>query len=112
MFPTSHYHSITHELLSVVSGRAKLCFGHEENPDRFEPTVSRGDVMIVPAGVSHRLLEDVDGGFQMVGAYPPGKDWDMCYGKQGEEGKNENIKKVEWLRKDPLYGDTGPALDV
>jgi uncharacterized protein YjlB len=112
MYPTSHYHSMTHEVLSVVAGKAKLCFGHEDNPDRFEPMVSSGDVMVVPAGVAHRLLEDVDGGFMMVGAYPPGKEWDMCYGKAGEEGRAENIKKLGWFSKDPIYGESGPALEV
>jgi uncharacterized protein YjlB len=112
MYPTSHYHSTTHEVLSVVAGKAKLCFGHEDNPERFEPMVSKGDVMVVPAGVSHRLLEDVDGGFTMVGAYPPGKEWDMCYGKAVEEDRAENIKKLGWFSKDPIYGESGPALEV
>lgn len=67
--------------------------------------------MIVPAGVGHRLLEDLDGGFKMVGSYPPGKQWDMCYGKEGED-KVKSIEKSGWLEKDPLYGDEGPALEV
>ncbi|EAS30439.3 cupin domain-containing protein [Coccidioides immitis RS] len=112
MYPTSHFHSSTHEVLSVVAGKAKLCFGHEENPDRFEPTVYKGDVIIVPAGVSHRLLEDLDGHFSMVGSYPPGKDWDMCYGKVGEEEKIQSIGSLGWFSKDPLYGDQGPVLEV
>jgi uncharacterized protein YjlB len=112
MYSTSHYHSTTHEVLSVVQGRAKLCFGHEDNPDRFEPTVAKGDVMIVPAGVSHRLLEDIDGNFSMVGSYPPGKSWDMCYGNAGEEKRAEEIQGLGWFSKDPIYGDSGPALQV
>ncbi|WEW56667.1 hypothetical protein PRK78_002115 [Emydomyces testavorans] len=112
MYPTSHFHSNTHEVLSVVAGKAKLCFGHEKNPDRFEPTVSKGDVIIIPAGVSHRLLQDLDGQFNMVGSYPPGKNWDMCYGKEGEEEKVRNISSLAWFTKDPLYGDQGPVLEV
>lgn len=37
----------------------------------------------MPAGVVHRLLEYLDGGFLMVGSYPKGKSWDMCY--RGED---------------------------
>ncbi|EYE92394.1 cupin domain-containing protein [Aspergillus ruber CBS 135680] len=114
MFPQSHFHSTTHEVLGVVSGTARLCFGGEGNPDRFEPTVKKGDLMIVPAGVSHRLLDELGSGesFKMVGAYPKDKDWDMCYGKQGEEEKVKDIERVVWFHKDPLFGVDGPALHV
>lgn len=89
-----------------------MCFGGEENGGRVEQEVEKGDVMVVPAGVGHRLLEDLsDGEFEMVGSYPKGKEWDMCYGKCGEGKKVEGIKKVEWFKKDPIYGDEGPVLD-
>lgn len=115
MYPQTHFHSTTHEVLGVVSGRASLCFGGEGNPERFEPTVQSGDMIIVPAGVGHRLLEDLDAReqpFKMVGAYPPDKDWDMCYGREGEEEKVKEIEKLGWFRRDPLFGDDGPALHV
>lgn len=67
-------------------------------------------MVIVPAGVGHRLLEDYGGGFQMVGSYPRGKNWDMCYGKSGEEDKSKTIAAVDWFQQDPLYGEEGPAL--
>lgn len=50
MFSQSHFHSTAHEVLCVASGKAKLCFGSEDNPKRVEPVVERGDVMVVPAG--------------------------------------------------------------
>lgn len=111
MFPQSHFHSTTHEVLGVVSGSARLCFGGEGNPDRFEPTVKNGDLMIVPAGVSHRLLDELES-FKMVGAYPKDKEWDMCYGKQEEEEKVKGVEKVNWFHQDPLFGADGPALHV
>lgn len=111
MYSQSHFHSTAHEVLSIVSGSAKCCFGHEDNPDRVEPVLSKGDVVVVPAGVSHRLLEDY-GGFQMVGSYPVGKNWDMCYGKAEEEEKVQGISKLGWFEKDPIYGSEGPCLDV
>ena len=110
MYQTSHFHSTTHEVLCVSSGKAKLCFGGEDNPNRTEAEVEAGDVMIVPAGVAHRLLKDHDGGFEMVGSYPRGKQWDMCYGKPGEEDKVEGIAGMEWFARDPIYGDEGPTL--
>ncbi|KAH7254233.1 uncharacterized protein BKA55DRAFT_663544 [Fusarium redolens] len=99
-------------VLCISHGRARLCFGGEDNEGRVEPVVETGDVVIVPAGVGHRLLEDLEGGFEMVGSYPTGCDWDMCYGKKGEEDKVNAIKNVEWFRKDPIYGDEGPATKV
>jgi uncharacterized protein YjlB len=115
MYSQTHFHSTTHEVLGVVSGSARLCFGGEDNPERFEPSVQRGDLIIVPAGVGHRLLEDLHGNqeeFQMVGAYPPGKQWDMCYGKSKEKAKMQSINNVAWFQRDPLYGVDGPALHV
>lgn len=111
MYDTTHFHSSSHEVLVVASGRARLCFGGEDNPDRVEPVVQKGDVMVVPAGVAHRLLQDLDGGFQMVGSYPVGCNWDMCYGKKGEESKIEAIRDLVWFEKDPIYGDKGPVLE-
>ncbi|KAH7316497.1 RmlC-like cupin domain-containing protein [Stachybotrys elegans] len=111
MYDMSHYHSTTHEVLCVSHGRARLCFGGEDNPERVESVVCTGDVIIVPAGVAHCLLEDIDGAFEMVGSYPPGKAWDMCYGRPGEEGAYENIAALAWFDKDPIYGDSGPVLD-
>lgn len=73
-------------------------------------SVEKGDVVIVPAGIGHRLLEDFGSGFSMVGGYPEGCSWDMCYGESGEEDRMEKVKGVEWFRKDPMYGEDGPVL--
>jgi len=67
-------------------------------------------VIVVPAGVGHRLLDDSNDGFEMVGSYPNGKNWDMCYGQEGEEEKVKAISELGWFEKDPLYGDSGPAM--
>ena len=112
MYTFSHFHSTSHEVLCVYSGSAKLCFGGEDNPQRVEIVVGKGDVMVVPAGVAHRLLEDHDGGFSMVGCYPKGKRWDMCYGREGEEGNEKRIAMLEWFERDPIYGREGPVLQA
>ncbi len=49
--------------------------------------------------------------FVQVGCYPKGYNWDMCYGKRGEEAKIEGIKKLPWFKRDPVYGDEGPVLE-
>ena len=108
MYSQSHFHSTSHEVLCVAAGTAKLCFGGEDNADRIEPTVRQGDVVIVPAGVAHALLEDVDGNFTMVGSYPTGMDWDMCYGRDGEQAKVKAIDGLKWFERDPIYGRRGP----
>ena len=112
MYSQSHFHSSSHEVLCVASGKAKLCFGGEDNPDRFEPEVQKGDVMIVPAGVAHQLLEDIEGGFSMVGSYPKGKGWDMCYGRESEEERVKAIGCMGWFERDPIYAEQGPVLQV
>lgn len=88
----------------------EIGFGGEENPGRVEAKVQKGDMIIVPAGVGHRLLDDFDSGFEMVGGYPKGKQWDMCYGAEGEEEKVKSIGQLGWFGKDPLYGDEGAAI--
>lgn len=77
MYPFDHFHSTSHEVLGIAAGKARLCFGHAENPKRVEEVLEKGDVVVLPAGVSHRLLKDEDGGFEMVGCYPRGCNWDM-----------------------------------
>ncbi|KAK7691716.1 hypothetical protein QCA50_005116 [Cerrena zonata] len=110
MYRTTHFHSTTHELLVVCKGRATLCFGGEENPGRIETEVAKGDAILVPAGVGHRMTKEGDEGFEMVGSYPVGANkWDMCYGKE-EEGADQRIEKLEWFEVDPLYGERGPAV--
>jgi len=110
MHQTTHFHSTTHELLVMVEGSARLLFGGEENPWHVEEVVQKGDAILIPAGVAHKLVEEQCS--RMVGAYPVGADsWDMCYGEDGEHAE-EHINKLTWFAKDPLYGDNGPATRV
>lgn len=112
MYEFTHFHSTSHEVLCVYAGRARLCFGGEDNDGRVEEEVGAGDVVVVPAGVGHRMLQEVQKGFMMVGSYPQGYSWDMCHGKAGEEEKVKAIGKLPWFERDPIYGDEGPVLDV
>jgi uncharacterized protein YjlB len=114
MYRRGHFHSTSHEVLGVISGRAFLCFGGEQNPMRVQPWVQAGDLIVVPAGVAHQLLQDPDGDFSMLGSYPQGKHWDMCYGVESEDEAKitKAIAQQAWFDRDPLYGDDGPAIHV
>lgn len=46
----------------------------------------------------------------MVGCYPVGYNWDMCY--EGDERRVETIEDLEWFERDPVYGDEGPVMQV
>jgi uncharacterized protein YjlB len=91
MFPTTHFHTTTHEVLSISHGSATVLFGGEGNEGNVETLVKKGDVIFIPAGVGHRLIKEGDEGFEMVGAYPNGFEWDMCYGKKGEERRSREL---------------------
>lgn len=113
MYSTSHFHSTTHEILIPYVGAARCRFGGDGNPGAVDVEIGEGDVVVVPAGVAHRLLEVTTPGFAMVGSYPVGaREWDMCYGREGEVGVVERIARLEWFKRDPVYGNVGPVLDV
>jgi uncharacterized protein YjlB len=103
-----HYHSNTHEALGISSGNIMLNLGGDDGDII---TLSKGDVIIIPAGVAHKNVgcsED----FQCVGAYPKGEEYDMNTGEAGERPKaDENIANVELPETDPVFGDKGPILE-
>jgi uncharacterized protein YjlB len=103
-----HYHSTAHEVLGVFRGTAEIQFGGEKG---IMVTVNGGDVVIIPAGVSHKKLS-ARSDFSVVGAYPFGQQYDMCYGKSGERPQvDQNIASVLLPKSDPIYGLKGPLID-
>ncbi len=103
-----HYHSITHEVLGITGGKATLILGGEQGK---EVSVQAGDVIVIPAGVGH-FNKNSSRDFEVVGAYPDGMSWDMCYGKPEERPeKMENIKEVPLPETDPVFGQEGPLLE-
>jgi uncharacterized protein YjlB len=108
IYPYHHYHSTAHEVLIVYGGSATVQLGGEGG---ITQTIHPGDVLIIPAGVGHKNLGSSDD-FEVVGAYPAGQKWDMCYGKPGERPQaDKNIARVALPRVDPVYGLKGPLLD-
>jgi uncharacterized protein YjlB len=102
-----HYHSSAHEVLGVFSGSARVQFGGENG---VVLEVKAGDVVVIPAGVSHKnLIASRD--FGVVGAYPKGQIWDMQYGKPGERpAADERIAQVAMPAADPVFGTDGAMM--
>lgn len=108
IYPYHHYHSTAHEVLVVYSGHAKVQLGGEQGLTR---EITAGDVLVLPAGTGHKNL-GASTDFAIVGAYPRGQDWDMCYGKPGERPKaDERIAHVPLPEADPIYGPGGPLVE-
>ena len=104
VYPFHHYHSTSHETLGIARGTARLMLGGPEG-QQFE--VAAGDVIVIPAGVAHRRLS-ASSDFLVVGAYPPGMDWDLLKGQPGDRPKaDENIAAVPRPETDPVTGPMG-----
>lgn len=104
-----HYHSITHEVLGVYSGRARLQLGGEQGT---AVEVKAGDVIVIPAGVGHKRLQS-SGDFGVVGAYPGGSGYDLKKGRDGERPEaDRNIANVPLPGADPLQGERGGVVTI
>lgn len=108
VFDYDHYHSTAHEVLGAVSGWARLVVG---GPGGRPVELNPGDVVVIPAGVAHRL-EESRGDFAVVGAYPPGQNWDTLKGEPGDLDKAmANLARVPMPDSDPVAGPGGPLLE-
>jgi uncharacterized protein YjlB len=104
VYPFQHYHATAHEVLGVSRGSARVQFG---GPDGRTINLQAGDAVLLPAGTAHCRIA-ASGDFEVVGAYPPGQDPDMGYGKAGERpAADEEIGRVELPGSDPLLGTRG-----
>jgi len=109
IFTFHHYHSTAHEVLGLYAGRVKAQFG---GSDGQAVTAKAGDVIIIPAGVAHKNL-DQSPDFRCVGAYPAGQSPDMQYGKPGERPlTDKNIRSIPLPKTDPVFGKNGPLLEI
>lgn len=109
VFEYHHYHSITHEVLGVYEGETVLQLGGEKGK---KLKVEKGDVLIIPAGVAHKNLNEEDD-IQCIGAYPHGMSYDMNYGKMGERPRTDsNIQNVPVPESDPVFGAFGGLMEI
>lgn len=105
LYTFHHYHSTAHEVLGIYSGWVKAQFGGSTGKVIY---AKKGDVIVVPAGVSHRNIEQ-SSDFRVIGAYPKGQMWDMNYGNKGERPlADRKICEVPLPDKDPVFGKNGP----
>lgn len=104
-----HFHSISHEVLGIARGDAVVRFGGEQGQSVI---VMAGDVVVIPAGVGHRL-ERGSPDLLVVGAYPEGRAWDLRRGNPVERAEVlANIAAVPLPATDPLQGAGGPLTVI
>lgn len=100
-----HYHSTAHEVLGCYAGRARVQIG---GPNGAEVEITQGDVLVLPAGVSHKKLESSED-FCVVGCYAGGRRYDMMYGHGDERpAADDRIRCCPLPEADPVYGFDGP----
>ncbi|WP_375452346.1 cupin domain-containing protein [uncultured Devosia sp.] len=104
-----HFHSTTHECLGVAQGWMDVVlFG----PGGLSLRVQAGDVIVLPAGVSHCMVGQSDD-IVMVGGYPEGRDWDnMQQAHTTEDLRRAAAKRIMMLpipARDPATGQAMQA---
>lgn len=110
LFDFHHYHYAAHEVLTVIAGIGRLQLGGETGPERL---LSEGDVVILPAGYGHKLL-DSERGFSVVGAYPRGQD-DTGFHQAdvaAAERAAGSVAATSLPASDPIYGSAGPLMGL
>lgn len=104
-----HFHSNTHEVLGLKSGKARLMLGGRKGTI---VNVEMGDVIILPAGVGHYSINNsMD--YQFVGGYPNGADWNLHFGLKKEDSPTilAEIANISLPVKDPIFGHNGPLFE-
>lgn len=72
VYEYAHFHSTTHECLGCAAGWMEFSLSVE---GWTRVRIEAGDVIVMPAGVSHEMVGHSDD-IMMVGGYPDGRDWD------------------------------------
>jgi uncharacterized protein YjlB len=103
IFDYPHYHSTTHEVVGVYRGEGEVRFGDTVG---FTARLNRGDVVLIPAGVSHERLRATED-FHAVGAYPENDSPDeQRLERNDREGSLRRIAALPLPEKHPLTGDS------
>ena len=100
VFDFHHFHSTSHEALAVIAGQATIEIGGPQG-EAFD--VTKGDVLVLPAGTGHRRAR-ADDAFRVVGAYPRGQeDYDLL--READDAARERIAALGPPAQDPVGGE-------
>lgn len=104
-----HYHPDAHEVLGIASGSASVRFGGEDGE---LVALSTGDVVVIPAGVGHALINGSDD-LLVVGAYPGGSDYDTIRDDPAVIARSrQRIAQVPLPDTDPVDGADGALMKL
>jgi uncharacterized protein YjlB len=102
-----HYHSTAHEVLGFAAGSATLILGGE-NGHQIE--VSAGDIALLPTGTGHCEAKATSD-FLVVGAYPPGQNWDICRSAPSPAAI-QRMLNLPFPNSDPVFGSGGSMTNI
>jgi uncharacterized protein YjlB len=109
VFPFWHFHTLGHEVLTCVSGSARIALGGDEG---IVAEVSLGDVTLIPAGVGHRRLSS-SADFLMAGGYPPGQSGNIVRPGDLDEARiAAEIAAVSLPKTDPISGGVDGIVEI
>ena len=106
VFDYHHFHSSAHEVLGVCAGAAEVIIG---GPGGRVVRLEAGDVIVLPAGTGH-CLRSSSGPFSVVGAYPPGQQWNIRRDALTEQERSA-MEALPFPHSDPVQGAQGPLVD-
>lgn len=105
IYPFLHFHTGTHEVLGIASGRATVQVGGAAGCTL---DVAAGDVVVLPAGTGHQRL-DASNDLLVIGAYPRNGRFDQKRpGEMGNEAARRAVAAVPLPEMDPVAGADGP----
>ncbi len=104
-----HYHANAHEVLGIAKGSATVRFGGESGE---VVGLSAGDVVVVPAGVSHALIR-ASSDLYVVAAYAGGRDPNKMRDDPALlDQARQSIAALPLPDADPVDGPEGPVMKL